>query len=136
MGAGMSSWIELATAIITAAGIVAGALKLLARALVRAIGDHAAETRALRAAVVDNTQAVQQNTAARATARQLMRRAAPLALLALLLAGCGTVDPLIVRAIERNRQVWEEDRRPDLDPELVRSRQAEFEAQLRYARSK
>jgi hypothetical protein len=133
----MNSWVELVTAIITAAGIIAGALKLLARALVRAIGDHAAETRALRAAVVDNTQAVQQNTAARETARHLMRRATPLLfVMVLLTAGCGTVDPLIIRAIERNRQVWEEDRRQDLDPELVRSRHAEFEAQLRYAKSK
>lgn len=134
----MNSWVELVTAIITAAGIIAGALKLLARALVRAIGDHAAETRALRAAVVDNTQAVQMNTNARDTARAVIRKSpAVLLLLALLLlAGCAATDPLVIRMQERNRQVWEEDRRPDLDPELVKSRVAEFEAQRRYLESK
>lgn len=52
------------------------------------------------------------------------------------LAGCGSTDPLIIRALERNRTVWEEDKRPDLDVDVVKSRIAEFEAQLRYANSK
>ena len=53
----------------------------------------------------------------------------------LLLAGCASTDPLLIDALERNQEVWEEDRRPDLDPELVKSRLAEFEAQQRYAKA-
>lgn len=55
----------------------------------------------------------------------------------LALSGCVSgPDPLIVGAFERDQKVWEEDRRADLDPELVKSRLAEFAAQQRYAKSK
>jgi hypothetical protein len=43
---------------------------------------------------------------------------------------------MLKRALERNRQVWEEDRREDLDPELIKSRVREFDAQLEYLESK
>jgi hypothetical protein len=52
------------------------------------------------------------------------------------LYGCAGPDPMIIRALERNRAAWEEDRRTDLDVDVVKSRIAEFEAQLRYANSK
>lgn len=54
----------------------------------------------------------------------------------LILPACAGVDPMLKRALERNRQVWEEDRREDLDPELIKSRVREFDAQLEYLESK
>lgn len=65
-----------------------------------------------------------------------MRFALLTVLFAFGLYGCAGADPMIIRALERNRQVWEEDRRTDLDPDVVKSRIAEFDAQLRYANSK
>lgn len=50
--------------------------------------------------------------------------------------GCAGTDPMVKRMLERNRQVWEEDRREDLNPELVTSREREFDAQQRYLDSK
>ena len=115
-----NSWVELASAIIVSAGIIAGALKLLAGALVKAIGTH---TDAMK----DNTVAIRENTSTR-------KALLPLLLLPLLLLGACATDPAVSRALDRNRQVWEEDRRPDLDAELVKSREAEFDAQRRYFR--
>lgn len=129
-----SNWIELATAIVTAAGIIAGALKLLARALVKAINGHAEETKALRAvtaAQIDETRLLRQ---ALETARKA-RGVVVLALALFCFAGCAATDPLIQRALERNEEVWEQDRRPDLHPELVKSRKAEFKAQQDYAKA-
>lgn len=131
-------WADLLNNAIAAAVIIAGALRLLAVKLAGAIAKLADETKALRAAQVDNTHALRLNTEARETSRRPgPGRAAMLLLLAplLLLASCATThSPLYLRAVERNRQVWEEDRRPDLDPELVKSRRAEFEAQARHAK--
>lgn len=59
-----------------------------------------------------------------------------LAMVAFCAAGCAGTDPMVSRMLERNRQVWEEDRREDLDPELVKSRESEFDAQQRYLDSK
>lgn len=59
-----------------------------------------------------------------------------LAVLAFCLSGCAGTDPMVKRMLDRNRQVWDEDRREDLDPELVKSRESEFDAQQRYLDSK
>lgn len=158
----MQSWVELATAILSAAGLIAGALKLLARELRKAIENHGQQVR-------DNTQALDRLTTAieapieqgPADARAALARGAgnvaehargpnspqmrphPLglfllpALAALALAGCTAgPDPMTLRAHDRAQEIWEQDRRADLDPELVKSRQAEFEAHKRYERSK
>lgn len=154
----MQSWIELATAILTAAGMIAGALKLLARELRKAIEKHGAQ-------VHDNTQALDRLTTSldapieRDPADALARGAGNVAehiktpsnpklrprtlglfilpaLAALALSGCTGADARTLHNYDRNRQAWEEDRRPDLDPELVKSRLAEFEAQKRYEASK
>ncbi len=50
--------------------------------------------------------------------------------LTMLTAGCAS-DALALKAVQRNEQVWQEDRRADLDPELVKAREAEFAAQKR-----
>lgn len=47
-----------------------------------------------------------------------------------LVSGCAS-DGLALKAVKRNEQVWQEDRRTDLDPELVKAREAEFKAQKR-----
>lgn len=62
--------------------------------------------------------------------------AALLSMLTFCAAGCAGTDPMVKRMLDRNRQVWAEDRREDLDPELVKSREAEFDAQQRYLDSK
>lgn len=53
-----------------------------------------------------------------------------LAVLTLAMTGCAS-DALALQAVKRNEQVWQEDRRTDLDPELVKAREAEFKAQKR-----
>lgn len=53
-----------------------------------------------------------------------------LAVLTLAMTGCAS-DGLALKAVTRNEQVWQEDRRTDLDPELVKAREAEFKAQKR-----
>lgn len=53
-----------------------------------------------------------------------------LAVLTLAMTGCAS-DGLALKAVQRNEQVWQEDRRTDLDPELVKAREAEFKAQKR-----
>lgn len=53
-----------------------------------------------------------------------------LAVLTLAMTGCAS-DGLALKAVKRNEQVWQEDRRTDLDPELVKAREAEFKAQKR-----
>ena len=52
----------------------------------------------------------------------------------LALAGCVSTDPMILRAFQFDRKAWNEDRRADLDPELVKARNAAFDAHERYAR--
>ena len=47
-----------------------------------------------------------------------------------MLTGCAS-DGLALKAVQRNEQVWQEDRRADLDAELVKAREAEFKAQKR-----
>ena len=114
----------------TGAGIIAGAMKLLARALSKSIDG-------LGEKIEDNTTALDRNTEALNPTRPAAR-VVPLLLLLLLpmfLAGCPSTDPMIVRALERDRQIWEEDRREDLDPELIKSREAEFDAHERYAKA-
>lgn len=146
----MQSWIELATAILSAAGVIAGALKLLARELRKAIEKHGSQ-------VQQNTQALDRLTTAieapiengPADAQALPRPSNPrltprplglffvAALAALALSGCTSgPDPMTLRAHDRAQEIWEQDRRTDLDPELVKSRLAEFEAHKRYERSK
>lgn len=125
----MNGWAEIVAAILTGAGIISGALKWIQHGLRASIADHA---EALR----ENTQALAENTSERKKSGAVTAARALLLLVLLLpLAGCAQTDPLIVRALERNREVWEEDRRPDLAPELVTSREAEFDAQLRYAKA-
>jgi hypothetical protein len=129
------NWYELGGAIVAGASIVAGALKLLARELRQAIEGHGAQVDANTQALNKNTEAL---TPADAAGPRAVSRVVPLLLLLLValgLGGCPSTDPLIVRALERNQEVWEEDRRADLDPELVKSRTAEFEAQQRYAKA-
>lgn len=53
-----------------------------------------------------------------------------LCLSSLCVSACAS-DGLALKAVMRNEQVWKEDRRPDLDPELVKAREAEFAAQKR-----
>lgn len=57
-------------------------------------------------------------------------------LCALMLAGCATTDPLTVQNMQRFKQVWEEDRRPDLDPAKVKAREFEFDQAIEYEQSK
>jgi hypothetical protein len=52
----------------------------------------------------------------------------------ILLSGCANPDAMGLRAVQRDRQIWNEDRRDDLNPELVKSRNAEFDAHERYFR--
>lgn len=132
--------IELVGAIVTASGIIAGALKLLARDLARAISKHGQQVQAHTAALDRNTEALTDNTAAKTPApiAPAGRRAGlMLAALALLpLAGCaGTPDPLVIQAMERHRTIWQEDRRPDLPEDLQAAREREFAAGIRYAQS-
>lgn len=54
-----------------------------------------------------------------------------LCLSSLCVSACAS-DGLALQAVTRNEKVWQEDRRPDLDPELVKAREAEFAAQKRY----
>lgn len=51
--------------------------------------------------------------------------------LSLCVSACAS-DALALQAVTRNEKVWQEDRRADLDPELVKAREAEFAAQKRY----
>lgn len=118
------TWEPITAAIIAAATILAGAIKLLANSIGRGLKDHGRE-------IADSTRAVKENT--RALRDAATRRAALLLLpLLLFLGGCVNADPMVRRMIERNHQVWEEDRRRDLDPELEASRRREFAAQLNY----
>jgi hypothetical protein len=149
--------ILLVSAIGGGAATLAAALKLLASAIARSIAGLGGKVEANTAALEANTAAMTGTTAPGAgvalakVAGGLMRgrggkegpaAAGVAAKLALLLAlaltcqGCVSTDPLTVRSLERNRQVWQEDRRADLDPELVKSRETEFDAQLRYEKSK
>ncbi|KAA0214128.1 hypothetical protein EDM80_07225 [bacterium] len=132
--------LAVAGSIAGAAATLAAALKLLAGALVKAIREAKPELAATREALDRNTAALDSNSRALRERNNSRLGAAGLLFVllcpGLALTGCGSVDPLIIRALERNREVWQEDRRADLDPELVKSREAEFEAQLRYARSK
>lgn len=133
--------LTIAGTLATAAAGLAGALKLLANAITAAMREGHGALRDSRAALEANTAALADNTATQARLLTQLKTLAPLLFLVLVpwltLSGCASgPDPLIVRSLERNRQVWEEDRRADLDPELVKSRNNEFDAQLRYAKSK
>lgn len=145
----------IATAISGAAFIIAGALRWAAGVIARALRQLALTTKANTDAQVANTGALEASTAALAQQFNVPQQAKParprsggafpkiatvlfpFLALAVCCAGCTSgPDPLIIQAMERDRQVWEEDRRRDLDPEKVTSRLREFEAHERYARSK
>lgn len=128
--------LTIASTIAAAAAGLAGALKLLASAITSAMREGQEVLRETRDAAKENTAALKENTAA----LKLAKGAGLFFLIIapwLTLSGCVSgPDPLEVRAHERERQIWEEDRRADLDPELIKSREAEFAAHLRYTRSK
>jgi hypothetical protein len=131
--------IELVGAVVSGAGLIAGALKLLARDLARAIGKHGQQVADNTAALNRNSEALEAAAEPKAAPAPTIRRAGlMLAGLALLLpvAGCaGTPDPLIVQAMERHRTIWQEDSRPDLPEDLRAAREREFAAGIRYAQS-
>lgn len=56
--------------------------------------------------------------------------------LAFMLPGCAGTDHLTIQNMERFRDVWREDRRPDLDPAKVDAREFEFEQAIEYEKSK
>lgn len=118
------TWIELVTSIVAGSGVVAFSIRLLAKRITE-IGNKHIE------ALEKNTEAVKENTLVQAAKGAVV---VPLLALMLFIAGCGSTDPLIIRALERNEEIWREDRREDLDPEVVESREKEFAAQQRYAR--
>jgi len=126
------NWYELCGAIVTGAGIIAGALKLLALDLRKSLDRHGDKIEANTAALERNTDA-KDGPGPRAVSRVVS--VLLLLLVPMFLAGCPSTDPMIVRALERDRQIWEEDRREDLDPELIKSREAEFDAHERYAKA-
>lgn len=128
----------VAGAILTAATMLAAALRWAAGVIAQAVNRSAVTLKANTEAQHSNTEALDSNTRALRASKPAL---GPVALLFLLLfpwllSGCAAQDALTIRALERDRQVWEEDRRKDLDPELVKSRAAEFDAHLRYERSK
>lgn len=55
---------------------------------------------------------------------------------ACLLQGCASTDPLTLQNMERFKTVWEEDRRPDLDEAKVKAREFEFDQAIEYEKSK
>lgn len=137
--ADLESVLTVAGAIGTSALTLAGALKLLANAITTALREGHESLDKARAAVEDNSAATRESTQ---VLRDVLAKAAGrIALLFLvltpwLLTGCAGQDAMTIRAMERDRQIWEEDRDPKLDPELVKSRVNEFDAHLRYERSK
>lgn len=100
------NWFELGSAIIAGAGVIAGALKLLARDIGKSISKHGEKIEANTAAIDRNTEA-QANDRPGTASRVALLLALFLALFAL--AGCAATDPLLVRALERNREVWQEE---------------------------
>lgn len=131
----------VAGAILTAATMLAAALRWAAGVIAVAVDRSAVTLKANTEAQHSNTEALDSNTRALRASKPSKPALGPVALLFLLLfpwllSGCAAQDALTIRALERDRQVWEEDRRKDLDPELVKSRAAEFDAHLRYERSK
>ena len=55
---------------------------------------------------------------------------------ACLLQGCASSDPLTRQNLERAWQVWEEDRRPDLPEEKIKAREFERDQAFEYEDSK
>ena len=104
---------------------IVGVVKWVGRDLVKAIDR--------------NTLALHDNTLARKDSNKLKTGTGPavtlaIMLLALCLGGCVAPDAMGLRAVQRDRQIWAEDCRADLNPELVKSRNAEFDAHERYFR--
>ena len=112
---------NLESTIVVAAGIIAGGIRWGAAVLAKAINGH-------NASMKDNTEALKLNTAKAATILLLLAGL-------FLVSSCGAADPFIIRAMERDRQIWEEDRRSDLDPELIKSREREFDSHIDYAKA-
>ncbi len=111
--------------------VIAGAIKWVGHDLVKALRELARGLNKNTAAVEENTEARKESTKVKAgTVAPLL-----LMLLALCLGGCvAAPDAMGLRAVKRDRDIWNEDRRADLDPELVKSRNAEFDAHERYFR--
>lgn len=57
-------------------------------------------------------------------------------LVPLWLTGCAGQDALTIKNMERQKQMWQEDRRADLPQEKIDARNFEFEQALKYERSK
>ncbi len=112
---------DLGYVIMTAAAMLCGAIRWAAGVMAKSINGHSKVVEA-------NTEALKLNTAKAATVMLMLFGF-------FILAGCAATDPMIIRAMERDRQIWEEDRRLDLDPELIKSRNAEFDAHENYARA-
>lgn len=56
--------------------------------------------------------------------------------LALMLPGCKSADPLTRQNLERAWQVWEEDRRADLPEDKIKAREFERDQAFAYEDSK
>ena len=133
----MEAWtVEM---IVGAALAVSGAIRWGAGVIAKAITGHGEEVKAHRAALVDNTHAVQMNNQLRDKEQHrsgLMKKAAMLLLLPLLLlglSGCPSVSKQTAEDMRFAQTAWEEDRRQDLEPEVVTARRVFFRTAIETA---
>lgn len=88
-------------------------------------------------AIDRNTTAVDANTKARKDSSNIKATGAVALLLVslLFLGGCvAGPDPLALEYSQKARKFWQEDQRADLNPEVIKSREAFFDAGDRYFR--